>query len=65
MSGTKAGGARTKKTIIERYGKDYYNKLGKQGSAAGDPKKRGFAVNRELAREAGRRGGKVSSRALR
>lgn len=60
MSGTVAGGLKTKKTIIERYGSDWYKKIGKIGGKACVPK--GFAVNPELAKRAGSIGGKLSKR---
>lgn len=60
MSGTVAGGLKTKKTIIERHGSDWYKKIGKIGGKACVPK--GFAANPELAKRAGSIGGKRSSR---
>jgi general stress protein YciG len=45
---------RTKK-IKERYGEDFFKKSGSTGGKAKVPK--GFAVNKELAKEAGRKGG--------
>ena len=60
MSGTVAGGLKTKKTISERYGSDWYKKIGKLGGKACVPK--GFAVNPELAKRAGSKGGKISRR---
>lgn len=60
MSGTVAGGLKTKKTIIERCGSDWYKKIGKIGGKACVPK--GFAVNPELAKRVGSIGGKLSKR---
>ena len=57
---TKAGGPKVRKTIEERYGKDYWSRIGSKGGKACG--KKGFALNPELAREAGRKGGKVSKR---
>jgi len=47
-------------TTKQRYGKDFYSKIGAIGGKKKVPK--GFAVNIELARQAGRRGGKISKR---
>lgn len=56
MAGTVQGGKRAAQTNAERYGKDFYKKIG----AKGGQKSRGggFAANPELAREAGRKGGR-------
>ena len=58
---TKTGGSKIRKTIEERYGKDYWRKIGSKGGKAVGMK--GFALNPELARIAGRKGGKKSTRA--
>ncbi len=60
MAGTKAGGQNTRQTILERYGEDYFKKIG----AIGGKKSRGggFAANRELASRAGAIGGRKSRR---
>lgn len=55
MSGTKAGGSKTAQKLIEKYGKDYFKNMGRKGGKVCVPK--GFSMNRELAREAGRKGG--------
>ena len=47
-------------TIKEKYGKDFYKKIGAIGGKNGTTG--GFAANRELAREAGRKAGKISKR---
>lgn len=60
MSGTKAGGMKAGKTNKERYGKNFYAEIGSKGGQNGHTG--GFFANRELAREAGRKGGKVSKR---
>ena len=60
MSGTKAGGILTYKTNIERYGKDYYKRIGAMGGAVG--RTGGFFADRELARIAGAKGGATSRR---
>lgn len=60
MAGTTAGGKQASKTNKERYGKNFYAKIGAIGGKKTGNK--GFALNRELASEAGRKGGKISSR---
>lgn len=60
MSGTVAGGRKAAKTNLERYGKDFYVNIGRKGGANGHTG--GFASSDELAREAGRKGGMISSR---
>lgn len=69
MAGTKAGGAKAAITNNQRYGKDFYPKIGKKGADAwnkrnkkGIAKPRGFAANPELASKAGRVGGTISRR---
>lgn len=62
MAGTKLGGARAAKTNKEKYGEDFYIKLGSKGGKGTHPSRRPFAQNRELARMAGARGGRVSKR---
>lgn len=60
MPGTRVGGLKTVQTNKERYGDDFYQKIGTLGGAKS--RKGGFYVNRELAREAGRKGGSRSKR---
>ncbi len=60
MAGTKAGAAKAAATNRARHGKDFYAKIGKKGGQAG--RTGGFYANRELARIAGAKGGKVSRR---
>jgi general stress protein YciG len=60
MSGTRAGGLKAAATNKSRYKADFYQKIGAMGGAKS--RGGGFAQNRELAREAGRLGGKVSRR---
>ena len=60
MSGTKEGGQKGAKTKIERYGKDFYKNIGKKGGKNGHTG--GFYANRDLARIAGAKGGKISRR---
>ena len=60
MAGTKAGGLKAAATNKAKYGADFYAKIGAQGGKLG--RTGGFYANRELAREAGRKGGKISRR---
>lgn len=60
MAGTKAGGEAAAKTNKQKYGPDFYAKIGAAGGKKG--KTGGFYANRDLAREAGARGGRVSRR---
>ena len=60
MAGTKAGGEAAAKTNKVKYGADFYAKIGAAGGKKG--KTGGFYANRDLAREAGARGGRVSRR---
>lgn len=63
MAGTKAGGQAASATNKRKYGSDFYAKIGAKGGKIG--KTGGFFANRELAREAGRKGGKISRRTKR
>lgn len=54
-------GSKVRKTIEERYGKDYWRKIGSKGGKATGMK--GFALNPESAKKAGAKGGKKSTRA--
>ena len=60
MSGTVFGARKTVETNIKKYGPDFYSKIGQIGGRLG--RTGGFAANRELAREAGRKGGLKSKR---
>jgi general stress protein YciG len=60
MAGTKAGGQAAAATNKRKYGSDFYAKIGAKGGRLG--RTGGFYANRELAREAGRRGGRISRR---
>lgn len=60
MAGTQAGGAKAAKTNKKRYGKEFYAQIGAMGGKKG--RTGGFYANRDLAREAGRKGGKISRR---
>ena len=60
MAGTKAGGVKAAQTNKNRHGSDFYAKIGAKGGKKGTTG--GFAANRELARLAGAKGGRVSRR---
>jgi general stress protein YciG len=60
MAGTKKGGQRAAATNKAKYGADFYARIGALGGTKGHTG--GFFANRELAREAGRRGGMKSKR---
>ena len=60
MAGTKAGGLKAKITNLERHGEDFYRNIGRRGGKAG--RTGGFYANRDLARIAGAKGGKISKR---
>lgn len=60
MSGTTQGGQKAADTNKRKHGADFYAKIGAKGGKLG--KTGGFYANRELAREAGRQGGRVSRR---
>jgi general stress protein YciG len=60
MAGTRDGGLKTAQTNKERYGKDWYCIIGAKGGKNGTTG--GFYANRELASEAGRKGGRISRR---
>lgn len=59
MSGTLAGGKKAAKTNMERYGKDFYKEIGRRGGRNGHI---GGFNDRELARIAGAKGGRISKR---
>lgn len=60
MPGNKAGGIKARDTNKARYGEDFYQRIGQIGGRKGTTG--GFWANRELARIAGTKGGKVSRR---
>lgn len=60
MAGTKSGGKLAAKTNKELYGEDFYRRLGAMGGRKGTTG--GFYANRELARRAGEKGGRISRR---
>lgn len=61
MSGSKIGGIKAAKTNKERHGEDFYARIGAKGGRVTGVEK-GFAANNELAKAAGRKGGKASRR---
>jgi len=60
MSGVRAGGLKAAKTNKQRYGSDFYQKIGAMGGAKS--RGGGFASSHELAVRAGKLGGKASRR---
>lgn len=60
MAGTKQGGRKTASIMYEKYGSDFYRNIGRKGGKNGHMK--GFALNTELAKVAGRKGGQKSRR---
>jgi general stress protein YciG len=60
MAGTIEGGRKAAATNKEKYGNDFYAKIGGIGGRNGHTG--GFASNPELARRAGQKGGKISRR---
>lgn len=60
MAGTKEGGKKAAATNKAKYGSEFYSKIGAQGGKNGHTG--GFFANRELARAAGARGGRISRR---
>lgn len=60
MSGTVSGGQKAAQTNLKKHGKDFYKRIGKKGGQNGHTG--GFASNPELAKIAGRKGGKKSKR---
>lgn len=60
MAGNKEGGLKAAATNKERYGKDWYARIGKMGGKNGHTG--GFAANPALAKIAGAKGGKISRR---
>jgi len=60
MAGTKAGGMKAAAANKAKYGADFYAKIGASGGKKGTTG--GFFANRELARKAGAKGGRISRR---
>lgn len=60
MAGTKKGGLKAAQTNKNRYGSEFYARIGAVGGKKTGMK--GFALNRERARLAGQKGGRISRR---
>jgi len=60
MAGTSKGAKKAAATNKARHGADFYAKIGKKGGKAGHTG--GFYANRDLARTAGAKGGRISRR---
>ncbi len=60
MAGTSKGGKAAASTNKSKYGSDFYAKIGAMGGKKGTTG--GFFANRELARSAGAKGGRISRR---
>ena len=60
MAGTKSGGKAAAITNKANHGEDFYARIGSLGGKKGTTG--GFYANRELARIAGAKGGKISKR---
>ena len=60
MAETKKGGRKAAQTNKERYGDKFYKRIGEAGGRIS--RGGGFAIDRQLAMEAGRKGGKAPRR---
>lgn len=60
MAGTATGGKKAAATNKNKYGKDFYARIGAMGGKMGHTG--GFYANRDLARKAGAQGGRISRR---
>lgn len=60
MAGTKAGAKKAAATNKARHGENFYAEIGRKGGKEGHTG--GFYANRELARIAGAKGGRISRR---
>lgn len=61
MAGTKEGGKKASRTNIKLHGKDFYRNIGRMGGSVSGIAK-GFALDPERAKNAGRKGGAISRR---
>jgi len=59
MAGNRKGGLKAAKTNKERYGANFYQRIGEIGGKRSHTG--GFAANPELAKKAGQKGGKISA----
>jgi general stress protein YciG len=64
MAGTKEGSKKATKTITDRYGSDFFRRIGSKGGQVRRPETRAFSTNRDLARRAGAMGGRKSKRGV-
>lgn len=62
MTETKAGGIKSCNTIMEKYGTNFYQKTGKMGGSVFRKAPRWFALHPDLAKAAGAKGGRASTR---
>ena len=60
MSGTREGGLKARETNCKKQGDDFYKRIGSKGGKWCGMK--GFALNPDLARTAGAKGGRISRR---
>lgn len=60
MAGTADGGKKAALRNKQKYGADFYARIGAMGGKLG--RTGGFYANRELARKAGAKGGRISRR---
>ena len=60
MSGTIEGGRKARETNYKRHGEDFYREIGRKGGMISTTG--GFASNPDLAKTAGAKGGRASSR---
>lgn len=60
MAGTKEGAKKAAATNKARHGENFYAEIGRKGGKLG--RTGGFYANRELARVAGAKGGRISRR---
>ena len=60
MAGSIEGGKRAAATNKTKYGENFYKKIGAEGGKRGTTG--GFYANRDLARTAGAKGGRISRR---
>ena len=60
MSGTREGGLKARETNRKKQGDDFYKRIGSKGGKWCGMK--GFALNPDLARNAGAKGGRISRR---
>jgi general stress protein YciG len=62
MAGNKIGGVKAAARNKEKYGDDFYSRIGANGGSAPYKGKKGFAADPDRARSAGKLGGSISKR---